>query len=85
MPARRKSRSKKVSEAVLTASRLSGRKKTLRLDQALLDSARRALGVRTETDAVTRALEAVVRRERQAQALGVLASLGPVDSARIDD
>ena len=80
-----KSKSKKVSEPVLAAPRLAGRKKTLRLDQALLDSARRALGVRTETDAVTRALEAVVRRERQAQALGLLASLGPVDSARIDD
>ena len=85
MPPRSKSKSTKVSEPVLTAPRLSGRKKTLRLDQALLDAARRALGVRTETDAVTRALEAVVRRERQAQALGVLASLGPVDSARIDD
>jgi Arc/MetJ family transcription regulator len=85
MSPRRKSKSKMVSEAVLTAPRLGGRKKTLRLDQALLDSARRALGVRTETDAVTRALEAVVRRERQAQALRVLASLGPIDSGRVDD
>jgi len=65
--------------------KLSGRKKTLRLDQGLLDSARRALGARTETDAVTRALEAVVRRDRQVQALGILAALGPVDSRRVDD
>lgn len=85
MSTRSKSGSKKVSEPVGTVPRLSGRKKTLRLDQALLDSARRALGVRTETDAVTRALEAVVRRERQVQALAVLAALGPVDAERVDD
>lgn len=62
-----------------------GRKKTLRLDQDLLDRARQALGARTETDAVTRALEAVVRREHQVQGLRSLASLGPIDVARIAD
>jgi Arc/MetJ family transcription regulator len=61
-----------------------GRKKTLRLDQELLDRARQALGVRTETDAVTRALEAVVRREQQVEGIRLLASLGPIDAARID-
>ncbi|MGH7628693.1 MAG: type II toxin-antitoxin system VapB family antitoxin [Gemmatimonadales bacterium] len=61
-----------------------GRKKTLRLDQELLDRARQALGVRTETDAVTRALEAVVRRQQQVEGIRLLASLGPINAARID-
>ncbi|HEY8794892.1 MAG TPA: hypothetical protein VIM15_08085 [Gemmatimonadaceae bacterium] len=74
-----------MSAPAVMRPKLSGRKKTLRLDQGLLDSARRALGARTETDAVTRALEAVVRRDRQVQALGILAALGPVDSRRVDD
>jgi Arc/MetJ family transcription regulator len=62
----------------------SGRKKTLRLDQELLDRARQALGVRTETDAVTQALQAVVRRQQQVEGIRLLASLGPIDAARID-
>jgi Arc/MetJ family transcription regulator len=61
-----------------------GRKKTLRLDQELLDRARQALGVRTETDAVTQALEAVVRRQQQVEGIRLLASLGPIDRSRID-
>ncbi len=61
-----------------------GRKKTLLLDQQLLDRARQALGARTETDAVTRALEAVLRREQQVQGLRALAALGPIDATRID-
>lgn len=61
-----------------------GRKKTLRIDQGLLDRARQALGVRTETAAVTRALEAVLRREQQIQGVRALAALGPIDSRRID-
>jgi hypothetical protein len=60
-----------------------GRKKTLLLDQQLLDRARRALGARTETDAVTRALETVLRREQQVKGLRVLAALGPIDATRI--
>jgi len=60
------------------------RKKTLNLDQVLLDQARQALGARTETDAVTWALEAVVRREQQIQGLRKLAALGPIDPSRID-
>jgi hypothetical protein len=61
-----------------------GRKKTLLLDQTLLDRARQALGVRTETDTVRRALEAVLRREQQVQGIRALATLGPIDPARID-
>jgi len=81
----RKSKSTKVSEPLGVPTKPRGRKKTMRLDQALLESARRALGVRTETDAVTGALEAVVRRERQVHGLHRLAELGPPDSKRIDD
>jgi Arc/MetJ family transcription regulator len=66
------------------APRRQGQKKTLRLDQELLDRARQALGVRTETDAVTQALEAVVRRQQQIEGVRLLASLGPIDSTRID-
>ena len=61
----------------------SGRKKTLRIDQGLLDRARQALGVRTETAAVTRALEAVLQREQQIQGLNALAALGPIDARQI--
>lgn len=59
-------------------------KKTLNLDQALLDRARRTLGARTETDTITQALELVVRRGEQIQGLRALAALGPIDSNRID-
>ncbi|MGH7575542.1 MAG: type II toxin-antitoxin system VapB family antitoxin [Longimicrobiales bacterium] len=59
-------------------------KKTLLLDQRLLDRARRALGVRTETEAITQALQDVVRREQQIQGLRTLAALGPIDATRID-
>ena len=83
MAARRKTTVTAVSESALSSS--SDRKKTLRLDQELLDRARRALGVRTETEAVARALEAVVRRDQQVQGLRALAALGPIDTKRIDD
>lgn len=59
-------------------------KKTLNLDQALLDRARQTLGARTETDTITQALEVVVRRGEQIQGLRALAALGPIDSDRID-
>ncbi len=62
----------------------SSRKKTLLLDQDLLDRARQALGARTETDTVVQALETVVRREQQVQGLLALAALGPINAARID-
>jgi hypothetical protein len=59
------------------------KKKTLNLNQELLDRARETLGARTETDAVTQALEAVVQRGAQVQGLRTLAALGPIDAARI--
>lgn len=58
------------------------RRKTLNLDQALLDQARRTLGARTESETVTRALEAVLRRGQQIQGLRELAELGPIEDAR---
>jgi hypothetical protein len=66
------------------AARGRGRKKTLLLDQALLDRARQALGLRTETHTVRQALEAALRREQQVQGIRALAGLGPIDPARID-
>lgn len=60
------------------------RKKTLQLDQRLLDRARRALGVKTETAAVTQALEAVVLREAQAAGIRRLGEIGPIDPDRVD-
>ena len=68
---------------VRASRRSQASKKTLNLDQALLDRARQALGARTETDTVTQALEAVVRRAQQVQGLRALAALGPVDPTRI--
>jgi hypothetical protein len=65
------------------APRQSPRKKTLVLDQALLDRARRALGARTETETVTQALEGVVQREAQVRGLRELAELGPIEGSRI--
>ena len=65
--------------------RPTGRKKTLLLDQNLLDRARQTLGARTETETVTQALEDVVRRGRQIAGLRSLATLGPIDPARIAD
>jgi len=72
-------------KAAARASRYpGGRKKTLRIDQRLLDRVRQALGLRTETAAVTQALEAVLRREQQIQGIRALTALGPIDPRRID-
>ncbi|HVA63136.1 MAG TPA: type II toxin-antitoxin system VapB family antitoxin [Terriglobales bacterium] len=60
------------------------RKKTMLLDQALLDQARRLLGARNDTEAVKQALEEVVRRQRFIEGLERLARLGPIDTTRID-
>jgi hypothetical protein len=73
------------SEPITPRRRTPGRKKTLLLDQSLLDRARQALGARTETETVTQALETVVRRGQQIAGLRTLASLGPIDPARITD
>lgn len=85
MASKHRPKAKRISEPPSMPAEPQARKKTLRLDQTLLDRARRALGVRTETDAVTRALEAVVKREQQVQGLRLLAELGPPDSKHIDD
>jgi Bacterial antitoxin of type II TA system, VapB len=65
--------------------RPAGKKKTLLLDQSLLDRARQTLGARTETETVTQALEDVVRRGQQVAGLRSLAALGPIDPTRIAD
>ena len=67
-----------------SAAPASIRKKTLMLDQDLLDRARQALGARTETETVMQALEGVVQREAQIQGLRRLAALGPIDASRIE-
>ena len=74
----------KAAAAPAQQRRTTGRKKTLLLDQQLLDRARQALGARTETDTVMQALEAVVRREQQVEGLRALAALGPIDVTRIE-
>ncbi len=74
----------KPSGRVAAQRRGRERKKTLLLDQALLDGARKALGVRTETEAVSRALEAVLRREQQVEGIRELATGGPIDPTRVD-
>jgi hypothetical protein len=60
------------------------RKKTMLIDQTLLDQARRLLGARNDTEAVKQALEEVVRRQRFIEGLEMLARLGPIDTTRID-
>jgi hypothetical protein len=59
-------------------------RKTLLLDQSLIDEAREALGARTDSEAITQALEAIVRREAQIRGVRALATLGPFDASRID-
>jgi hypothetical protein len=73
---------KRVKEAAAAYPADRTRKKTLLLDQQLLDEARVALGARTETDAVHRALEMVVRRERQLAGFREFLKLGPLDATR---
>ena len=64
MPMRTKPKPRTVAS---TAVPHGGRKKTLRLDQNLLDRARQALGARTETDAVTRAARVAGDNRHQVQ------------------
>jgi hypothetical protein len=77
-----KPKARKVAEPQPMVTR--ARKKTLIIDQQLLDRARHALGARTETDAVAQALQAVVRRELQIEGVRALAVLGPIDPSLID-
>lgn len=60
-------------------------RKNMRLDQALLDSAKRALGTKSETEAVTLALQRVVNNARVAAGLRALGGTGGIDPSRIDD
>jgi Arc/MetJ family transcription regulator len=75
---------KKIKEAAPAYRANRPQKKTLNLDQALLDEARAALGVRTETEAVHRALELLVRRRRQEIGFREFLKLGPLDASRIE-
>lgn len=79
MPRTKPARSRKPAASPARAPR----KKTVSIDQSLLDRARQALGARTETEAIGRALEAVVRREQQIQGVRALATLAPIQSERI--
>jgi Arc/MetJ family transcription regulator len=60
-------------------------RKNMRLDQALLDSAKRALGTASETEAVTLALRRVVDNARVAAGLRALGGSRILDAARVDD
>jgi Arc/MetJ family transcription regulator len=75
---------KKVKEAAQAYRIARTQKKTLNLDQLLLDDARAALGVATETEAVHRALEQIVRRQRQEAGIREFLKLGPIDATRIE-
>lgn len=77
-------RKRRVKEPALPYPLRRTTKKTLLLDQQLLDEARLALGVRTETEAVHRALELVARRERQIAGFREFLKLGPLDASRIE-
>ena len=73
-----------VQEPAATFRVKRARKKTLLLDQELLDEARLALGARTETEAVHRGLEMIARRERQIAGFREFLKLGPLDASRAD-
>ena len=60
-------------------------RKNMRLDQALLDEAREALGVADETEAVTIALQRVVNNRRVAEGIRALGGRRAVDASRLDD
>lgn len=60
-------------------------RKNMRLDQVLLDSAKRALGTASETEAVTLALRRVVDNARVAAGLRALGGSRVIDSTRVDD
>jgi hypothetical protein len=60
-------------------------RKNMRLDQALLDAAKAALGVADETEAVTRALEIIVGNRRVADGIRALGGSRMFDESRIQD
>ena len=58
-------------------------RKYMRLDQALLDEARAALGVADDTEAVTIALERVVDNRRVADGIRALGGRRAIDASRV--
>ena len=60
-------------------------RKNLRLDQALLDEAKRALGTESETEAVTIALQRVVDKRRFIDGFLSIAGRRMFDESRIND
>lgn len=60
-------------------------RKTLDLDPELLDEVRTRLGVRTDREAVTIALEQVRRQLQAATLMRGFFGIGPIDTARIED
>lgn len=60
-------------------------RKNMRLDQRLLDQARRVLGAADETEAVTLALRRVVNNDRVAAGIRSIAGRREIDAARIED
>lgn len=60
-------------------------RKNMRLDQALLDEAKRALGTASETEAVTLALRRVVHNARVAEGIRAIGGRLALDESRIND
>lgn len=60
-------------------------RKTLDLDQPLLDEARRVLGASTETETVRLALQRVVRNRRIADGIRALGGTKLVDRTRVEN
>lgn len=60
-------------------------RKTLDLDPVLLEDVRAGLGVRTDREAVTYALEQVRRQLHAATLMREFYGIGPIDVARIED
>jgi len=67
------------------AARPSRERKNIRLDQALLDEAKRVLGAESETEAVTLALRRVVNNARVADGIRALGGARILDASRIED
>jgi len=68
-----------------TGMTLRRARKTLDLDPVLLEDVRAALGVRTDREAVTYALEQVRRQLHAATLMREFHGIGPIDIARIED
>lgn len=60
-------------------------RKTLDLDPVLLEEVRTALGVRTDREAVSYALEQLRRQLHAATLMREFHGIGPIDAARIED